>query len=263
MKMKKTIAASLIVVISLALAVVCAGCTTSTTSSPSPGTTTTALSSGTVARDAAAALGGNASNAAALSDATNLSVAQGQNFTIQLQSNPSTGYQWKPTYNNASITLVNQTYVASSSSLLGAPGADVFTFQAPQTGTSVITFNYVSPANQTTNSVNYTINSTTLNVSTVNAVYVSQGQNFTIPLQSNPSTGYHWELSLYDNSTLKFVNETFVSSVSTSSTVVGAGGTDLWTFQAIHTGTGGIILSEISPANETTNGVVYSVLITS
>jgi len=259
--MKKIVAVSLIVVISLALAVGCAGCTSSTTPSPSP--STAAVSSTAVASNASADLGGNTSNATALREATNLTLVKGQNLTIQLQSNPSTGYQWEPTYNNASITLVNQTYVASNTSLLGAPGAELFTFQAPQTGTSVITFNYVSPANQTTNSVNYTINSTTLNVSTVNAVYVSQGQNFTIPLQSNPSTGYHWELSLYDNSTLKFVNETFVSSVSTSSTVVGAGGTDLWTFQAIHTGTGGIILSEISPANETTNGVVYSVLITS
>ncbi len=260
--MKKTIVASLIVVILLALGVACAGCTSSTTSSPSPGTTT-ALSSATVARDAAAALGGNASNAAALSDATNLTVAQGQNFTIQLQSNPSTGYQWKPTYNNASITLVNQTYVASSSSLLGAPGADVFTFQGTQTGTSVIKFSYVSPANQTTNSVNYTIDCTTSVTYSVNGVLVSQGQDFTIPLQSNPSTGYHWELTLYDNSTLTLVNQTFVSSVSTSSAVVGAGGTDLFTFQGTQTGTGGILFSEISPANETTNLVIYSVVIQS
>ncbi|MGA3360068.1 MAG: protease inhibitor I42 family protein [Halobacteriota archaeon] len=260
--MRKTVAASLIVVISLALAVGCAGCTSSTTPSPSPSTTTAAVSTA-VASNASAALGGNTSNATALREATNLTVVQGQNFTIQLQSNPSTGYQWEPTYNNASITLVNQTYVASNISALGAPGTDLFTFLATQTGTSVITFNYVSPANQTTNSVNYTINSTTIVSYNVNGVLVSQGQDFTIPLPSNPSTGYHWELSLYDNSTLKFVNETFASNVSTSSTVVGAGGTDLFTFQATQTGTGGIILSEISPANQTTNAVVYSVLITS
>jgi len=261
--MKKTIAASLIVVIALALAVVCAGCTSSTTPSPSPSTATTAVTSAAVASNASADLGGNTTNATALREATNLTLVKGENLTIQLQSNPSTGYQWEPTYSKASLTLVNQTYVASNTSVLGAPGGELFTFQAPQTGTSAVTFNYVSPANQTTNSVNYTITTTTLNVSTVNGIYVSQGQYFTIPLQSNPSTGYQWQLTLFDNSTLKFVNETYVSSVSSSSTVVGAGGTDLWTFQAIHTGTGGIIMSEISPANEVTSGFAYSVLITS
>jgi len=52
---------------------------------PSPSATTTAVSSATVATDAAAALGGNASNA------TNLTAVQGQNFAIQLPSNSSIG----------------------------------------------------------------------------------------------------------------------------------------------------------------------------
>jgi len=241
MEMKKTVAASLIVVLSLALAVGCAGCTSSTTPSPSP--TTTAVT-----------------NATALGNATDIDVMQGQNFTTQLQSNPSTGYHWEPTYTNATITLVNRTFIASSTAL-GAPGADVFTFQGTQTGTSVITFNYVSPANQTTNSVSYTITCTALQIPTGNAVLVSQGQNFTIRQLSNPSTGYSWRLD-YTNDTLKLVNQTFVSN-STSSTVVGAGGTELWTFQATGTGSGGIVLSEISPANQTTNTVPYLVLITS
>jgi predicted secreted protein len=259
MKMKKTVLASLIVVVSLALAVGCAGCTSSTTPSPSPSTTTTAVGSATVARDAAAELGGN--NATSLRDATNLTAVQGQNFTIQLESNPSTGYHWVPSY-NSSVTLVNQTYVAGSVSVPGAPGADVFTFQGTQTGTSVIAFKYMSPANVTTSSINYTITCTTLITGvTVNAVYVSQGRDFTTQLQSNPSTGYHWELSLYDNSTLKLVNQTVASNVSTSS--AGAGGMDLFTFQATHAGTGGIIFTEISPANQTTSAVVYSVIIPS
>jgi predicted secreted protein len=152
--------------------------------------------------------------------------------------------------------------MATSTSVPGAPGADVFTFQGTQAGTSVIAFNYIGPGNQTANSVNYTINCATENENvTMNGVLVSNGQNFTTGLPSNPSTGYHWELSLYDNSTLKLVNQTYVSNASSS--VVGAGGTDLFTFQATHTGTGGIAFSDISPANETTSAVVYMVLIQS
>jgi predicted secreted protein len=251
----------LVLVVIAGATVMIAGCTSSSTPSPSPSpsATTTAVSRATVATDAAAALGGNASNA------TNLTAVQGQNFTIQLPSNSSigNGNHWALSlYDTSSVTLVNQTYVGGSTSALG-PRADVFTFQATKTGTSVITFNCVSPTNQIENTVKYTINCTTLNVPTVNAVYISQGQGFAIRLPSNPSTGYHWELSLYDNSTLKLVNQTFASNVSASRTVVGAGGMDVFTFQATQSGTGGIAFSEISPANQTTSAVVYSVVIAS
>jgi len=244
--MKKTVVASLIVIVSLAFAVFCAGCTSSTTPSPSPGSTTAVAGNGT-----------------ALGNATVIDVMQGQNFTMQLQSNPSTGYHWEPTYDNSTITLVNRAFITGSTPVPGAPGADVFTFQGTKTGSSVITFNYISPANETTNSVNYTITCTTHKISTGNAVLVSKGQNFTIQQLSNPSTGYHWELE-YTNATLRLVNETFASNVSTSNTsVVGAGGTELYTFRATETGTGSIVLSDVSPANQTVNTVPYSVLITS
>jgi len=140
--MKKTVVASLVVVVSLAVAVFCAGCTTSTTPSPSPGSTTTAV--------------GNATTLGA-----GITVVQGQNFTIQLQSNPSTGYQWEPTYDNSTLTLVNQAFAGNvttaNPSVVGAGGIDLFTFQGTTMGTSVITFNNVSPSNQTTSSVSYTV----------------------------------------------------------------------------------------------------------
>ncbi|MGA3199190.1 MAG: protease inhibitor I42 family protein [Halobacteriota archaeon] len=251
----------LVLVVIAGATVMIAGCTSSSSPSPSPSAsaTTTAVSSATVAADAAATLRGNASNA------TNLTAVQGQNFTVQLPSNSSigNGNHWALSlYDTSSVTLVNQTYVGGSVSAPG-PRADVFTFQGTKTGTSVITFNCVSPTNQIENTVKYTINCTTLNVPTVNAVYISHGQDFAIRLPSNPSTGYHWELSLYDNSTLKLVNQTFASNVSTSSTVVGAGGMDVFTFQATQAGTGGIAFSEISPANQPTSAVVYSVVIAS
>ena len=214
--MKKTVAASLVVVIALALAVVCAGCTSSTTPSPSPGSTT-------------AVVGNTTALGASLGNATNITVVQGQNFTMQLQSNPSTGYHWQPSYNNSSIKLVNRTYIASNTTLLGAPGADVFTFQGTTTGMSKITFNNISPSNQTANNVTYTITCTTLNVPTGNAVLVSSGQNFTLQQPSNPSTGYQWNAT-YDNSTLMLVNQTFVSG-ATNTSMVGVGGTELFTFR--------------------------------
>ena len=254
--MKKTIAASLIVVIALALAVGCAGCTTTTTPSPSPSTNATAVSN-------TPALGTAAGNTTAFANATDLDVMQGQNFTIQLQANSaSTGYTWQPSYNTGDITLVNQTYMAASSSLIGAPGAQVFTLRGTQPVASVITFNYMSPANQTAKSVNYTINCTTLKINSVNGVYVANGTNFTMQQPSNPSTGYSWQLE-YTNDTFTLVNQTFSSNVSTSSTIVGAGGAEMWTFQTTALGNGAIVLSEMSPANTTTSTVPYLVLVAS
>jgi len=266
--MKKTVGPSLIVVIALTLAVALAGCTSSTSpsSSPNSSVTTTTVSSATVAAETAAALAGNASNATTLREATNLTAALGQNFTIQLPANSSigNGNHWALSlYDTSSVTLVNQTYVGGNTSASAAPGADVFSFQGTKTGSSVITFNCVSPTNQIENTVKYTITCTTLNVPTVNAVFISQGQDFAIRLSSNPSTGYHWQLSLYGTSALKLVNQTLASNVNTSTTVVGAGGVDVFTFQATQVGTDGIAFREISPANQTSSAVVYSVVIAS
>jgi inhibitor of cysteine peptidase len=133
--MKNIGLASGVVILSLALVILCTGCTSSTTPSPSTGTAT--------------------SNATALGAA--ITVVQGQNFTIQLQSNPSTGYHWEPTYDNSSITFINRAYVASSIPMPGAPGADTFIFQGVKQGTSIITFNNISPSNATANSTSYTV----------------------------------------------------------------------------------------------------------
>lgn len=136
--MKKIGVANWAVVLSVALAILCAGCTSSTTPSPSAGTST--------------------SNATALGAA--ITVVQGQNFTIQLQSNPSTGYHWEPTYDNSTITLINRAFassVSTESAIVGAGGTDLFTFQGIKPGTSIITFNNISPSNATANSVSYTV----------------------------------------------------------------------------------------------------------
>ena len=114
----------LVLVVIAGATVMIAGCTSSSIPSPGPSATTTAVSSPTVATDAAAALGGNASNA------TNLTAVQGQNFTIQLPSNSliGNGNHWELSlYDTSSVTLVNQTYVGGSISR-GAPAADVFIF---------------------------------------------------------------------------------------------------------------------------------------
>jgi len=99
------------------------------------------------------------------------------------------------------------------------------------------------------------------NATALGAVTVVQGQNFTIPLQSNPSTGYHW-VPTYDNSTITLISRAFASSVSTESAIVGAGGTDLFTFQGTKQGTSIITFNNISPSNQTANSLTATVTVT-
>ncbi|MGZ4906587.1 MAG: protease inhibitor I42 family protein [Halobacteriota archaeon] len=88
-----------------------------------------------------------------------IAVIQGQTFTIALSANPSTGYQWTPTFDAGALSLKSQTFVsnATSTRLVGVGGTDLFTFQALRAGTTSVTFDYVSPGGQTTQSVNHTV----------------------------------------------------------------------------------------------------------
>ncbi len=84
-----------------------------------------------------------------------VTVVQGQNFTIPLQSNPSTGYHWEPQFDSTALSLTGSVFVSgpNPNHLVGVPGSQNFTFQGITQGTSVITFNNISPSNQTANSV--------------------------------------------------------------------------------------------------------------
>ncbi|MGZ8892617.1 MAG: protease inhibitor I42 family protein, partial [Halobacteriota archaeon] len=145
------------------------------------------------------------------------------------------------------------------SAIVGAGGTDLFTFQGIKPGTSIITFNNISPSNATANSVNYTVTCTATNVTQGNAALVSQGQNFTIQLQSSPSTGYHWEPT-YDNSSITFMNRAYIAS---SVSMLGAPGADTFTFKGTKQGTSIITFNNISPSNATANSVSYTVVIQS
>jgi inhibitor of cysteine peptidase len=77
-----------------------------------------------------------------------ITAVQGQNFTITLRSNPSTGYHWEPQFDSTALTLTNSVFVGDPNphKLVGVPGSQVFTFQGLAKGTTTTTFNNVSPA---------------------------------------------------------------------------------------------------------------------
>ena len=66
-----------------------------------------------------------------------------------------------------------------------------------------------------------------------NPITTSVGDKFAIALDSNPTTGFEWEVA-YDEGVLEMVNKEY--SLEKSPGLVGAGGTQYFTFKALKAG---------------------------
>lgn len=78
-------------------------------------------------------------------------------------------------------------------------------------------------------------------------IEVSAGKEFNIILESNPSTGYHWEVGELDKNVLEFVKKDYASTSDPN--LVGGGGLDVWTFKAVNAGEAQITLGYYPPSN--------------
>jgi inhibitor of cysteine peptidase len=77
-----------------------------------------------------------------------IEAGNGQQFTVVLDGNYTTGYIWEASFDQASLKLVSQDYKANESKqgMLGVPGKASFVFQALKQGSSKITFTYKRPS---------------------------------------------------------------------------------------------------------------------
>ncbi|MFC1781457.1 protease inhibitor I42 family protein [Planctomycetota bacterium] len=72
------------------------------------------------------------------------------------------------------------------------------------------------------------------------------GDNFTIQLDSNPTTGYSWRLAGTLPDMLELVGSDFVMAENKEN-IVGAGGVEHWTFKAIREGETTLTFEYIRP----------------
>jgi inhibitor of cysteine peptidase len=89
----------------------------------------------------------------------------------------------------------------------------------------------------------------------------SAGNEFKIIIESNPSTGYHWELvGELDGDILEFVSRDYRAS---EPVIPGSGGMDVWTFKALSAGETTITLGYYPPAPGEPAGqeVTFTVLV--
>jgi inhibitor of cysteine peptidase len=83
------------------------------------------------------------------------------------------------------------------------------------------------------------------NEDTVGTFTAAVGQELTVTLASNPTTGYHWELSVpLDEAIVKLVASEYKPP---QTTLVGARGQEIWTFRAIGRGETVIRLKYVRP----------------
>jgi len=69
----------------------------------------------------------------------------GENFSIVLEANPTTGYEWQVDFDSVYLELVEKNYIPDSLELIGSGGEETFEFLAKKSGTTEITFSYLRP----------------------------------------------------------------------------------------------------------------------
>ena len=82
-----------------------------------------------------------------------INISVNQEFVITLGSNPTTGYSWQESYDDAVLELVEKTYKPGEKAKQGAVGAggvEFFRFKALKAGKTEITLVYKRPWEENT-----------------------------------------------------------------------------------------------------------------
>lgn len=245
--------------------------------------------------------------------ATLIEVEKGEEFAIVLESNPTTGYQWKlaEPLDEAIVVLVKTEFIEPDAELIGAAGEEKWTFKAQGLGNTSITMSYIRPWEEEEPAGTETVEgegteagtegteagaegtegtatetaegegsgeaeaisdqtTVTFNVRVKQAgsmdkepkqydnpdetIEVEAGLEFAIVLESNPTTGYSWQLAEpLDEDVVELVSSEFAKTSSESGTsegegeMVGVPGEEVWTFEAIAEGEAEIVLEYLRP----------------
>ena len=92
-------------------------------------------------------------------------------------------------------------------------------------------------------------------------IKVKAGQRFTIRMESNPTTGYGWQLSkALDEKVVQLVTNAYIPP---ESKLMGAGGHEAWTFKAIGAGATDISMQYVRPwdKDQPAKTNVYTVIV--
>ncbi len=213
-----------------------------------------------------------------------IEVEKGSTFTIVLDSNPTTGFQWQFTsaVDENVISLSKTEYIKGEPVTIGSGGEEKWTFSADGLGETTINLAYVRPwetpgeqtkqnegsqseegSGQAEQTVQEPANNVTFHVIVVKkgsqsakpkqykdenvTIEAEKNVQFQIVLEANHTTGYQWQLAEpLDDSILEIVNTQYAKK-SGEGTAVGAGGEETWTFEPVGLGDAKISLELVRP----------------
>jgi inhibitor of cysteine peptidase len=78
-------------------------------------------------------------------DNSHICLYVGDTLTIKLPTNPTTGYSWGQPQGGAHLELLSSKQEQGATDRAGAPGFQIFSFKATDTGVSTLTLNYFRP----------------------------------------------------------------------------------------------------------------------
>ena len=174
-------------------------------------------------------------------DTENISLTVGEGFTVVLASPDSdAGYDWSLAQSLPSwLELVGTTNVPTNPGLIGTGYTEYWVFQATGAGSTTLTFQYMRPWIGTPTQV-HVCQVTAQVAAEPEVISVAVGEEFTVNLTLNPSTGYDWSLAVTLPSWLALVDKQEAAWNSTPG-IVGSPVTEYWTFRA--TGSGSTTLT--------------------
>ena len=192
----------------------------------------------------------------------------GGTVVVTLCSNASTGFRWDPpVYDHAHLRLVSRSSAGPHLSLPGAAGSETFRFTVLGAGPTPVRFTYSQPwagGSKATWTVALSVRTFSAQASPVTVtcdafaaatdatgrslvarpVAARAGRDIIVTLCSNASTGFRWEPPVYDHAALRLVR---VVSSGPASGLVGAAGTETWTFRALTSGSHRVLFAYSRP----------------
>ena len=85
-----------------------------------------------------------------------IEIKNGQEFSINLTSNPSTGYSWSvdDTYNKNILTKIRNEFIAPRTEMVGVPGKEIWVFKGINKGNTKLNLVYARQREKTTSQLN-------------------------------------------------------------------------------------------------------------
>lgn len=173
-----------------------------------------------------------------------VTVTVGETFTVDLDSNPSMGYEWVlagslPDW----LTWVDHGYFPTDPGTIGGGGTETWTFRATGSGNTTLTFEYMRPWEGIPIQV-HLCQVTAEPPTDTETIDVLVGEAFTVSLDSNPSAGYEWVLAEALPDWLELADKTYVAA---DPGMIGEGGTEHWTFRATAVGSTTLTFEYMQP----------------